>query len=57
MKNIESLKEINRAADKGWTIAGIKRDYELKDLFEHIRFHIQKIKDDNNLNFIWRPKK
>lgn len=57
MENLESLKEIDRAADRGWAIADLKKDYELKDRFEHIRFHIQKIKDDNGLDFIWRPKK
>jgi len=57
MENIESLKAIERCAEKGFWIAQLKQNYELKDLFESIRFYIQKIKEDNNLDWMWREKR
>lgn len=59
MKDLALLKRIDELADKGFQLAQLKNveKYELQDIFESIRFQIQTIKEDNSLDFLWRPKK
>ena len=54
-KLLDRLERISGIANDGWWSAQNNSDWRMKDLFESIRFHLEKIKEENDLDESWRP--